>query len=260
MRRSNADVAKRRNALIAHLEDCKRATILELASLFDVSQLTIRRDVDYLEKQGVLSRDRGQIELHNPFGRPSGSKQMRSIAAIARAAARLVDDGDCIFLNTSSTAMLLISHITAGDVTIVTNNGKALMLNQQTGNTIILTGGEIRANNSSMTGDIALDCLSRITAAKCFLGVTGICAPFGLTSATSPEPAVNKMMMQRSKAHIVLADSSKIGFASNFKFANAADVDLLITDNYAQSHDLEDLCAAGLKKVITVDPSLDEME
>ena len=206
MKRSKALVAGRRDEITAILEGRGQVSVAELAEHFDVSALTIRRDLDYLESQQVLTRQYGTATLLNPFGRPSGSRQIRANKAIAREAARHVEDGDCIFINTSSTALGLLEFITAQDVTVITNNGKALMLEERQNVSVLLTGGEIRPPRASMTGEIAMETIKRVTAAKSFLGCTGLSANFGLTSATSPEPAINSVMLEHSQQHVIVAD------------------------------------------------------
>ena len=90
MRRSNAFVAARRDAIMALLERDGQASVAELAEHFEVSQLTIRRDLDWLESRHVLSRQHGSASLLNPLGRPSGSQRVRANRAIAREAAKYV--------------------------------------------------------------------------------------------------------------------------------------------------------------------------
>lgn len=256
MKRSKALVASRRDEITAILEVRGQVSVAELAEHFDVSALTIRRDLDYLESQQVLTRQYGTATLLNPLGRPSGSRQIRANKAIAREAARHVEDGDCIFINTSSTALGLLEFITAQDVTVITNNGKALLLDERPNVSILLTGGEIRPPKASMTGEVALDYIKRVTATKCFLGVTGISANYGLTSATAPEPAINALMLERSRQHVIVADSSKIGLTSSFQFGSADEVDLLITDTGATDSQLAKLKAFGVGEVLRVDPAL----
>ena len=256
MKRSRAYVASRRDAIIALLESRGQVSVAELAEKFGVSTLTIRRDLDYLESKQVVSRQYGSAKLLNPLGRPSGSRQIRANKAIAREAARHVEDGDAIFINASSTALGIIRFITAQDVTVITNNGKALLLDERPNVSILLTGGEIRPPKASMTGEVALDYIKRVTATKCFLGVTGISANYGLTSATAPEPAINALMLERSRQHVIVADSSKIGLTSRFQFGSADEVDLLITDTGATDSQLAKLKAFGVGEVLRVDPAL----
>lgn len=253
MKRSKAYIAARRDAIVALLESNGQVGVADLAEHFGVSTLTIRRDLDYLEEQHVLSRQYGTATLLNPLGRPSGSRQIRANKAIAREAAKHVNDGDCIFINASSTALSIISNITAQDVTVITNNAKAMLLTERPNASIILTGGEIRPPKASMTGEFALECMKRITATKCFLGVTGLSPTYGLTSATAPEPAVNAMMLERSHMHVIVADSSKIGKTSSFQFGSTDEVDLLITDSGATDEQVELLKENGVSEVIRVD-------
>lgn len=256
MKRSKAFVASRRNEITAILEKRGQVSVSELAERFGVSALTIRRDLDYLESQQILTRQYGTATLLNPLGRPSGSRQVRANKAIAREAARYVTDGDCIFINTSATALGILDWITAQDVTVITNNGKALLLEERQNVQVILTGGEIRPPRASMTGEVALSSIRRVTASKCFLGCTGLSANFGLTSATSPEPAINTAMMQRSQKHVIMADSSKLGLTSSFQFGSTDEIDLLITDTGATDDQVSLLEAFGVKQVVRVDPVL----
>ena len=249
MKRSKALVASRRDEITAILEVRGQVSVAELAEHFDVSALTIRRDLDYLESQQL-----------NPFGRPSGSRQIRANKAIAREAARHVEDGDCIFINTSSTALGLLEFITAQDVTVITNNGKALMLEERQNVSVLLTGGEIRPPRASMTGEIAMETIKRVTAAKSFLGCTGLSANFGLTSATSPEPAINSVMLEHSKQHVILADSSKIGLTSSFQFGSIDEIDLLITDTGISDDQVQLLKAYGIKEIVRVEPVLSPID
>ena len=249
MKRSKALVASRRDEITAILEVRGQVSVAELAEHFDVSALTIRRDLDYLESQQVLT-----------LGRPSGSRQIRANKAIAREAARHVEDGDCIFINTSSTALGLLEFITAQDVTVITNNGKALMLEERQNVSVLLTGGEIRPPRASMTGEIAMETIKRVTAAKSFLGCTGLSANFGLTSATSPEPAINSVMLEHSKQHVILADSSKIGLTSSFQFGSIDEIDLLITDTGISDDQVQLLKAYGIKEIVRVEPVLSPID
>lgn len=257
MKRSKAYVNNRRDQIVAILEKDGKASVADLAERFGVSPLTIRRDLDFLEERKVLSREYGTAKLLNPMGRPSGSRQIRAITAISRLAARYVDDGDLILINTSATAIAMLDHIEAQDVTCMTNMGKAILLDSVQPNvSLMLTGGEIRPPRTSLTGVGAISSIEKVTAAKCFLGCTGLSAEYGLTSATAPEPAVNAMMLERSKYHVILADSSKLGVTSSFQFGSADEIDLLITDTGATDTQVALLSMAGVKKILRVDPSM----
>lgn len=193
MKRSKAYVAARRDAIIALLESNGQMSVNALAERFEVSPLTIRRDLNQLETQQILTHEHGSAILLNPLGRPTGSQQVRANKSIAREAARHISNGECVFVSASSTAPGIISFITAEDVTVITNNGRVLQMDETPNVAILLTGSEVRPPRASMTGDIALGLVRRVAASKCFLGASGISAKYGLASATSSEPAVNAL-------------------------------------------------------------------
>ena len=222
MKRSKALVASRRDEITAILEVRGQVSVAELAEHFDVSALTIRRDLDYLESQQVLTRQYGTATLLNAQG--------------------------------------LLEFITAQDATVITNNGKALMLEERQNVSVLLTGGELRPPRASMTGEIAMETIKRVTAAKSFLGCTGLSANFGLTSATSPEPAINSVMLEHSKQHVILADSSKIGLTSSFQFGSIDEIDLLITDTGISDDQVQLLKAYGIKEIVRVEPVLSPID
>lgn len=255
MKRSRDLVAERRDAIMVLVEQRGEVAVSELAERFEVSPLTIRRDLSYLEEQRVVVRQHGKAVLDNPLGRPSGTRRVRSIRTIATEAASLVEDGDCIFINASSTALAIVEHIRAQDVTVVTNNGKALFLASSPHVSLLLTGGEIRPPKASMTGEDALRCIERVTATKCFLGTSGFSPIHGLTSATAPEPAVNAAMLDHALTRVVVADSEKIGRTSSFHWGDPGDIDLLITDTGATDEQLQALERHGLRSAVRCDPA-----
>jgi len=250
MKRSRSFVEKRRDEIATLVERRGKISVNELAETFGVSPLTIRRDLAWLEEQSIVRRSYGMVTLVNPMGRPSGSKRIRANKAIAQVAAQFVEDGDSIFINTSSTAMGIIDYIEAKDVTVITNNSKAPRLPDRPNITVLLTGGEIREGRSSLTGALAVSCIERVSATKCFIGCSGLTPERGLTAATSPEPPVNALMIQQSEQHFVLADSSKLTYSAGFQFGTPDDVDVLITDDSATDAQVSALEDAGVGRII----------
>ena len=122
MRRSESFVMKRREDIVRLLEERGRMDVTDLAERFGVSPLTIRRDLDYLESRQLVSHQYGSATLVNTLGRPSGSRRVMAKRAIARRAAGFVEEGDAVFVNASSTALDVVNHIEAEDVSVITNN------------------------------------------------------------------------------------------------------------------------------------------
>lgn len=230
-----------------------QVSVAELAERFDVSALTIRRDLDSLEAEKLISRSYGVATLINPEPNETSSNQVRSKRSIAREAAKLVEDGDTIFVNTSSTALQIIEFITAQDVTVITNNGRALQMPLSSTMTVILTGGEIRVPKWSMCGEFAIASISRVRAAKCFMGCNGVDVAGGITTMSSQEAPINTLMIQNADKCVVLADHSKIGITSSFRYGTVGQVDTLITDVLSDDGSLEKYLEAGVKHIPIVE-------
>jgi len=160
--------------------------------------------------------------------REAEDKEQKQI--IARYAAEQVEDGDTIFLNSSSTALMMLDYIKGKRVIVVTNNGFAINHPHDAQVEIIMTGGEIYQRRKSLVGEFALHTLTKIIADKAFIGVGGISANGGITTSVLPETAVNDTMLRRCQGKcFVLAANSKIGREHNFHSADVNQVDCLIT-------------------------------
>lgn len=247
---SKSIVASRRAQIVEELSERGRCKVTELARDFGVSTLTIRRDLDFLAEEDMVRRLHGSVELIDPLGGPISSSAVLAKRSIAEEAAILIEDGDTVFVNTSSTALSVIEHITSVNVTVVTNNGKALQITPPPGVSIILTGGEIRLPKWSMSGEFALSTVRHINAAKAILGCSGFSADRGLTTLVSHETSVNSLMLDHSDMHIIVADCTKIGTNSSFRYGRAEQVDVLVTDENSDKQQIELLKKAGVRSVI----------
>lgn len=252
MATSRSFVASRRSSIMSLLEQYRQVSVSDLADRFKVSSLTIRRDLDELEAQGLISRSYGMATLLDPLSTGLSSNQITAKFKLAQAAAKLIEDGDTVFINTSSTAIKVLEFITAENITVVTNNGSVLAADYPPSMTVLVTGGEVRPAKKSMTGDFALASINQIRAAKCILGCSGISTERGLTTLVSNEMRVNSLMLKHSEQHIVLADSSKLGVSSSFQYGLLSDVDVLMTDESASNAQVKALEAAGVRKIVRI--------
>ena len=105
-----------------------------------------------------------------------------------------------------------------------------------------------------MGGEFALNNIRMVSPQRCFLGCAGITADTGITSLTLQEATVNSLMIERSDQHVLLMDSSKFGVEAGFRYASAADIDLLITDVDAPADTLDAMRRAGVGEILVVDP------
>ena len=170
MEKTRSFVEQRRQNILAILEERGRANVADLAERLGTSALTIRRDLTALEERGEVERRYGEAVL-------AASASVRTEApaspyepqkeAIAQAAAKLVEDNELLFINTSSTALELIANITATGVTVVTNSALAQGLPIPPEGMILVTGGEVRAPRGVLSGEFALANVRSVSATTC---------------------------------------------------------------------------------------------
>ena len=256
VKNSKSVVFKRQQALLKELEENRTIDVETLSAKLKVSPTTIRRDLQVFEKQGLVTRFHGGAQLiegtlqeddgtQAQFSRIKIDSDQKHI--IASYAATLVDEGDTIFINSSSTTLLLLDYLRGKRVVVVTNNGNVLVYPKDPQVEIILTGGEVYKRKQSMVGEFALNTLSKISANKAFIGVGGIGADSGITTAILPETAVNELMMKRCNTCYVLAATNKIGRSHNFLSGSINDVDTLITCQGGDQQELDKMRSIGIK-------------
>ena len=257
MKDNRGAIQKRQMQLLHYLKEKGFADVTQLSELLRVSPITVRRDLDELAGRGLVTRYFGGAKLaesaqedDEPAYLETTTQHLAQKRAIARRAAEMLENGDTVFINSSSTALLIYPYIQDRSVLVVTNNGRSLLSQRAAGVELVLTGGEVYGDKQSLVGQFALDALSRITATKCILGVSGISVQGGITSRVIQETAINQMMLRRcSGPKIVVADYTKIGLEHNFFSGRLGDITHLITDTGADPQKLDSIRCAG----ITVD-------
>jgi DeoR/GlpR family transcriptional regulator of sugar metabolism len=228
------------------LQKNPKVMVDDLAKLLHVSVITVRRDLQYLEDNGLLTRFYGGAKaMEDPDSKVDEVTVYRGL--IARHAATLVEDNDTIFINTSSNALGVISYIEKENVTVITNNGKAIDCEKGNGVSVILTGGELRYPKEAMVGDFAVRNLQNIFAKKAIVGCSGISAQTGMTTEIANEVNINQLMIEHAtQAVYILADHTKIGHSSSFTSCGVNKITHLITDEKAPEEELELLRAQGV--------------
>lgn len=260
MRSRKVDIQNRQREIINLLRQRNTLTIGEISNLFKVSEITVRRDLDYLAATNMIERFRGAARLKQntlpevPLFSDKREKFKEEKERIAKKAVERIESGDVIFVNSGSTVLFLLKFIYQPDVKIVTNNARMATAEGEQNVNLIITGGERYAKTQSLVGDIALYALSRINANKCILSVNGISAEYGITSSFHLETAVNEMMLNRCNGErIVIADSSKVGRSFSFVSAGIEKIDTLITDRKADAEEIKKLIRTGVDVVFADD-------
>jgi DeoR/GlpR family transcriptional regulator of sugar metabolism len=231
---------ERLERILALVQEQGRISVAELSDRFGVSAVTIRNDLATLEQQerlmrthgGALAFDQNRLELSFDFRRRLHPAQK---SAIGTAAAALVEDGDAIILDASTTALAVATQIKdRRELTVLTNGiFIALELLEAPAVTVLMPGGFLRRDSASMVGDEGHDFIERFNFQKGFFGAKGITLEEGLTDVNSDEVTVKRDLVVRARQVIAIVDSSKwgrVGFAS---FASIDQVDCVITDEGA---------------------------
>lgn len=258
MKMNKAVVDERRNKIMKEIQCNGKAFVEDLSQQFQVSSLTIRRDLQYWEQMGAVERFYGGAKLIQNFVENDDPRLSNELYkhAIAKYAAQYVQEGDTIFINTSSTALLVLKYIKNKRITVITNNAKAIFIDHDPLISLFLTGGELRVPKESMVGDFALNNLNKVSATKAFLGCSGFSVTSGMTSAILQEVAINEVMINRCIGEtFILADHTKIGNNHSFISGNIQFFDYLITDNMADQDSLDAIQEAGIN-VVKLDPLL----
>lgn len=247
-------VEKRRNEIMKIIQKEHKVNVQELSNLFHVSPLTIRRDLQYWEDLGAVIRNYGGASLIQEYINVENYDTQRYLHAIAKRAAQYIENGDTIFINSSKTALLTLKFIKNKQVTVITNNARAVNFSPDSQVTVIYTGGEVRFPKHSMVGNYALGMVNTITADKCLIGCSGLYQN-GVSTELLKEVPINQAMLQRTKQmRIILCDHSKFGIKYSYCYSSFKNIDYLITDVNADPDIIENIREKNPTNIIQVEP------
>ena len=229
-----------------------RVAVTDLSQLFGVSEVTIRTDLQVLSEQSMLLRTHGGAVIYNRVPDLSltlrRQQQVTEKDRIGAASAALVNNGDAIFLDTSSTALALAQHLKQQrDITVLTNS---LAISQYfldvPGVTVVMPGGIMQRDTVSLIGTEGLDFLSRFNIQKGFFGAHGINIPEGLTDVSAAEAEVKRQIIATCREVIAILDGTKWGRVGLASFARLEDLHCIITDTQAPVAQVDQVRALGI--------------
>ncbi len=229
---------ERRQSIVDLLRKQPGLRVTELAATLNVSEGTVRNDLNALEEEGTLTRFHGGAVLaeRKNFSSTSFHARHREQAAekeiIARAAAELVTDGDAILLDASSTTYYLALALSARQRLRVVTNGldAARLLAQNPSNTVILIGGVLNQEGSSVTGLLSEQIIQDLHIQKAFVSASGFSVVRGLTEVHLEEAQLKRKAIESAREVIALLDSSKLGLEDLTPFARPEQICCLYTD------------------------------
>ncbi len=228
---------ERQGLILQHIQQNFSASIIELSEKFNVSSMTIRRDLDELEKNKLVVRVHGgAIVPKETAGLREDVRAARNMvqkARIGEAAVRLVKDGQTIFIDAGTTTMELANRLKDHKgLTVVTNSVKVLYtLAESPGINLIGLGGAVFGGAWSFIGPLADKAISHFHSDLAFLGISSLSLDRGLSEYNYFEGDIKNLIIKQSMRTILLADSSKFEKVSPHSVAPLSDIDVIITDD-----------------------------
>ena len=227
---------QRHNRILALLREHKELSVKELCALLYQSPATIRRDLNALEQQGLLKRSYGGAVLTEVFSDqlPLAIRSAERIPLkkrICAKAARLIEDGDTLFLDASSTTYFLAPHLKSfSDLTVVTNNPHLSIMLSELKIRNHCTGGEMLNDSIALVGRDAERMVSGIFAHKCFFSARGW-TDRAVSDSSKAERDIKMAMLCQSDKHYLLCDTSKKGKKFPYIITEPEKLDGIIDEN-----------------------------
>lgn len=228
---------ERKNAILETLQKEQRVLVAELSQEYGVTEETIRRDLDKLEKEGFVKKTYGgavlnentNIEMPLRIREKTNRKEKQTIA---RLAAAMIEEGDSIILDSSSTSLMVAQELKdRKKLTVITNSLEVLIeLSKSNGVQVISTGGVLKSSSLSLVGKSAEKTLENFYVDKAVVSCKGLDLKKGVTDSSEDNAEIKKSMISCAKKLILAADSTKFGKISFAKIVDFRKGDVLVTD------------------------------
>ena len=247
-----------RQAQIHHIvEERGAVTVADLGALLDVSEATVRRDLDALSGQGAVIRTHGGAMTAASLGRERPLLERETVnrdakEAIAREASAMVSPGETLFLGSGTTVSAMTKYLgVTPSLTIISNSLPVIDAVSGLPNVeLIVIGGSFRQSELSMVGIIAVEAIGQFQADRVFMGMRAIDVDRGFTGDNIDEAMTDREILGMGKQSIVLADHSKFGCVSTVFLAPVDAADLVITDAGVDRRIADAVMSAGMQLII----------
>jgi len=256
--RDRKSTVNRREEILKALSEEGKVFVHELSEKYKVSEVTIRNDLDKLEKKDLLIKARGgaiKVDFHVRTDHRISQKyqiHIKEKQQIGKLAAQMIENSDTIILDSGSTTSEVARNITHfEDLTVITNaiNITNILSNNSSIN-IIVPGGYLRKSSTSLIGPLAEENLKKFHVDKLFLGVDGLDSRLGLYTPNLEEAHLNQMMITIANEIIVVTDSSKFKKKSLAFICETDKIHKVITDDGIEEADKKRLEDAGVEVFI----------
>ncbi|NPV54297.1 MAG: DeoR/GlpR transcriptional regulator [Firmicutes bacterium] len=249
--------AERRAAILQMLKTNGSIQVAELSKLFNVSEGTIRRDLDQMSRKGLLEKTYGgAMSIDSTGYDPPFAMQKKAFAEekerIGRAAAQGVKDGETVFIEAGTTTLCVARNLRGKKNLLVVTNGIdiAAELQNDPDISIMLTGGDLRKHTAALVGPYAEQVLDEVRVDKAFLGVSAITSARGMSTGSVAEAQIKKAIIRAARHVTAVIDHSKFGKEA---FAFVAPVTVLhkiVTDDKVPEEELKVLRERGIEVAV----------
>ncbi|GAB4018613.1 DeoR/GlpR family DNA-binding transcription regulator [Spirosoma koreense] len=228
---------QRRDKILELLKEDGSAKVIDLSRIFKVTEVTIRQDLDKLEKDGLVTKEHGGAYLKNVETQVrnfslGNQENIDKKELIASKCLEFIESGDSIILDSGSTTTEIAKKLRGHkNLTVITNAlNIAMILGAEPGIELIVTGGEFKPPTLSLTGQKAADFFKGINVQKLFLATAGISLKSGLTYPSLSDLVVKKAMIDAADTTYLVADSTKMGKSAFASLGALSLIDYIITD------------------------------
>ena len=242
MKLENLMANQRREKIMDLLREDGSAKVTNLAKLFKVTEVTIRQDLEKLEKDDLIVREHGGAFLKDVEDKVRNfslvhQQNMDKKQIIAEKSLEFIESGDTIILDSGTTTTEIAKRLRGRhNITVITNAlNIALILGAEPGIEVIVTGGEFKPPTLSLTGQKAADFFNGLNVHKLFLATAGISLKAGLTYPSISDIVVKKAMIGAADITYLVADSTKIGKSALASLGALSLIDYIITDEDIKS-------------------------
>jgi len=247
----------RRSDILKQLEKNDQVNVFELSKQFNVSEVTIRKDLRYLEKRNILIRSRGgamkqsliNVDL-SIYDRRRQNIKLKE--AIGSAAADMIFSGETVLFDTGTTIMQIARHLPKKlNITVITNSVDiTFRLAEYPNIKVIMPGGILRRNSLALVGEQAAESLRGFYCDKYFLSADGIDLERGMMTTNIEEASLARINIKNSRKVIALIDSSKFQSKGITTIAPLTAIDTLVTDSGIPAEILEKIKGLGVYVIV----------
>ncbi len=246
---------ERRNEIWKLVERQGTATNAEIMQRFDISIETVRRDLAYLEKQGLIERVYGgaikkkYMKVEPKYGNRERKNSVEKIK-IAQEAIKLIEKNGAVFFDIGTTVAVVAEAVEVNDnVNAFTNSLHSAIILAQKGVSVIVSGGNLRGDELAVSGSVAQENIQKFNFDVAFISVGGI-TEHGLNDYAESDAALRRAVLQNTKKSVVLADYTKFGVRTMCNVCALEEIDVLITDEKAPTELLELCKKKGVQVII----------